>query len=83
MPFEKVEFKALLNTRDQLIASITKDLTENERKFLLSIKEGTPNWGLLGVAGAEKLPAIQWKLMNIQKMKLTTIASRLNASSDS
>lgn len=69
MPFEKVEFKALLGTRDQLIASLTKDLTENERIFLLSIKEGAPNWGLLGVVGAEKLPAIQWKLMNIKKMK--------------
>lgn len=69
MPFEKVELKALLETRERMIAQLNKDLTENERRFLLSIKEGNPNWKFLGVDGAEKLPAIQWKLMNIRKMK--------------
>jgi len=43
-------------------------LTGEEKSFLVSLKEGTPDWKLLGVAGAEKLPAIQWKLQNIRKM---------------
>ncbi len=69
MPFETVRVETLLETRDKLIATIQKDLTESERKFLLSLKEGAPNWNLLEIEGVEKLPSIQWKLMNIRKMK--------------
>lgn len=69
MPFEAVDLKELLDTREKLIATLRNDLTENERKFLLSVKKGAPEWNLLGITGADKLPAIQWKLMNVQKMK--------------
>jgi predicted nucleotidyltransferase component of viral defense system len=68
MPTEPVSLKELLSTRETLIKALNKSMTQDERLFLLSIKEGTPNWALLGVAHAETLPAIQWKLMNIKKM---------------
>lgn len=44
------------------------NLTNDERKFILSFKEGLPHWDWLGVVGAEKLPAPAWKLANIRKM---------------
>ncbi len=44
-------------------------MTENEKKFLLSIKQGEPDWDLMPVAGIDKLPAIQWKLINTRKME--------------
>jgi predicted nucleotidyltransferase component of viral defense system len=69
MPIESVTLKDLESTRTQLIAMLLRDLTDTERRFLLSIKEGDPKWELLGAAGAEQLPAIQWKLMKIKKMK--------------
>lgn len=69
MSTEPVTLDELLKTRSILIAMLKKELTQNERKFLLSIKEGAPQWDLLGVPGIEKLPAIQWKLANIKKMK--------------
>lgn len=69
MPFEPVKIETLLETRDRLIATIRKDLKEGERMFLLSLKEASPNWKLLGIEGIEKLPSIQWKLINIRKMK--------------
>lgn len=42
--------------------------TENERKFLVSLKIGLPDWSLMSVPGIEKLPAILWKLENRRKI---------------
>jgi len=32
------------------------------------VKEGKPRWDLIGLAGIERLPALRWKLINIEKM---------------
>ncbi len=63
-----VEYEILVATREQLIQTLQKNLTEAEKHFLVSVKEGQPKWELLNIAGIEKLPAIQWKLKNIQQM---------------
>jgi len=63
-----VTLDELLETRKQLIKIIKKDLTENERLFLLSIKQNEPDWDLINLPHIQQLPAIQWKLKNIQKM---------------
>jgi hypothetical protein len=34
----------------------------DHRRFLLSIKSGAPEWALLGLPGAESLPAVRWRL---------------------
>lgn len=59
----------LIQTREKLINLLQKDFTNSERQFLLSFKQGTPEWNLLGLSGVEKLPAPQWKLLNIKKMR--------------
>ena len=43
--------------------------TDSEKKFLLSVKRGEPDWKLFDIEGVEQLPAVQWKLQNIRKMK--------------
>ncbi|MDZ4676375.1 MAG: nucleotidyl transferase AbiEii/AbiGii toxin family protein [Oligoflexia bacterium] len=58
----------LYQVRNALIKQIHKDMTADEKEFLISLKSAEPNWGLLGIKGVEKLPAIQWKLQNIKKM---------------
>jgi predicted nucleotidyltransferase component of viral defense system len=68
MTDEPVEYEALVDAREQLIARLKTDMTMPEKKFLLSIKEGKPDWKLLGLEGVERLPAVQWKLKNIGKM---------------
>lgn len=45
-----------------------KELTDDEKTFLVSIKSGEPNWSVMGIKGIEELPALQWKLINIQKI---------------
>lgn len=66
---EHVEYNELVEVRGQLVDTIRNTLTENEKKFLLSIKQGEPDWSLMPVTGIDQLPGIQWKLMNIRKMK--------------
>jgi predicted nucleotidyltransferase component of viral defense system len=63
-----VSYEKLITTRQEMIDLLKRELTENERLFLLSIKEGQPKWELMEIKGIEKLPAIQWKLFNIRKM---------------
>ncbi len=44
-------------------------MTDDDRQLLLSVKRGEPDWNLFPVEGLERLPAVQWKLENIQKLK--------------
>ena len=56
-------------TREQLVSLINTGLTPQERAFLLSFKNRTPDWPLLGLSGISQLPAVTWKLQNLAKMK--------------
>jgi len=59
-----------LNTaRETYIDALQRGLTSAEKKFLVSVKTGAPQWDLLPVPGIERLPAIQWKLANIARME--------------
>jgi hypothetical protein len=39
----------------------------DHKKFLVSLKKGEPEWKLLGVDGADALPAARWRLENLAK----------------
>lgn len=69
MTVQSVSYKTLLEVREDYIATVKNRLTANERKFLLSIKEGAPDWSLIEIQNLDKLPAIQWKLRNIKMLK--------------
>jgi len=56
-------------SRENLIALISDTLTEADREFLVSFKEKNPKWNSLGLEGVENLPAVKWKLLNIDKMR--------------
>lgn len=58
----------LLETRKKLVSLIQNSLTENERQFILSVKQGNPKWQLMPFDHIQDLPAVQWKLANIAKM---------------
>ena len=64
----QISFKDILKTRRKLTQLLHQSLTKEEKEFLLSVKDGSPNWDLLGLKNIEKLPAVQWKLLNIRKM---------------
>ena len=68
MTQEKVSYDELVEVRSTLVSRIRKIITPDEKDFLLSFKNGEPDWKLLGIDGIENLPAVQWKLINIRKM---------------
>jgi len=69
MTTEEVTYDELVAVRESLIDTINETMMDTEKKFLLSIKQGEPDWDLMPVTGIDRLPAIQWKLLNIRKMK--------------
>jgi predicted nucleotidyltransferase component of viral defense system len=71
MTVDDVRLEELLKVRDTLIQKISEDLTLNERQFLLSMKLGEPEWNLLPFKNLNKLPALQWKLINVRKIDKT------------
>lgn len=56
-------------TRATLIDTIQQRLTDDEKRFLLSFEMGEPDWKLFPHPVLKDLPAIKWKLFNIQKLK--------------
>jgi hypothetical protein len=72
----------LIEARETLIAAITGRMPPEHRRFLLSIKGGAPDWSLLGVPGADALPAVRWRLDNLAKLdpgKRAALIARLRA----
>jgi hypothetical protein len=56
-------------TRAVLINTIGKRLTDQDKKFFISFESGEPDWELFPIPVLKDLPAIQWKLININKLK--------------
>lgn len=64
----EITLDELLNTRLNLIKELNNKLTKTNKEFLISFKEGNPNWDIFELKNIEFLPAINWKLHNIRKM---------------
>lgn len=63
-----VTVEELRAAQEELIKILHTDMTPNERKFLVSFKSLSPEWSLLGPPGIEDLPAVKWKMLNLQRM---------------
>lgn len=63
-----VALAALLETRERLIRELHERLDSNERRFLLSLAQNKPEWGLLGFKHLEELPGIRWKMKNLTQL---------------
>ena len=69
MTAEPVPLDALLIARERMVHELQQGLDDNERRFLLSLVGGTPDWSLLDVAHLEHLPGIRWKLRNLAQLR--------------
>jgi predicted nucleotidyltransferase component of viral defense system len=68
MTSTSVELAELLAVRRRLLNELPRSLTSDERQFLLSLANAEPQWELLSVKHARQLPAIKWKVHNLQKL---------------
>ncbi|MFB1487106.1 MULTISPECIES: hypothetical protein [unclassified Thiocapsa] len=71
MTAELVPLDALLAAQERMVRELQQGLDDNERRFLLSLVAGTPDWSLLGIAHLEHLPGIRWKLHNLAQLQKT------------
>jgi hypothetical protein len=69
MTAEPVELDALLAAREQMVRELQRDLTAEERRFLLSVVAAEPAWDLLDVPHLEQLPSLRWKLQNLERLR--------------
>jgi len=63
-PFSYEDFEV---TRVRLIKTINAVLTNEDKRFLLSVKEVNPDWNIYDF---QRFPSINWKLQNLQKLKM-------------
>ena len=68
MTLEPVALQELEVTRALLIQKVNEELKSEEKDFLISFHKLTPQWGLLGLNGVDELPAVKWKLINLERM---------------
>jgi hypothetical protein len=76
-----VTLDQLLQAREELIAGIVGCMPPAHRRFLLSIKRCEPDWTLLGVIGADRLPPVRWRLEKLRKLDVSRrsiLAGRLS-----
>lgn len=66
LPFTYDDFVA---AREQLVTELPKRFSDKDRAFLLSFKQGEPDWNLAPATGVELLPAVQWKLQNLRRLR--------------
>lgn len=64
-PFDYAEYEAV---RDKLVQTIHQNLTEEDKAFLLNVKNLTPDWKIYDF---ERFPSIAWKLRNLKALKET------------
>lgn len=62
-------YEDYIYTREQLVKTIKEKLTEKDKKFLVSFEQGEPDWSLFPIPVLKVLPAVNWKLLNIEKFK--------------
>lgn len=66
-----VTLDVLIQTRQRLFRELPGALDANEREFLRILARAKPDWPLLGIPHLEELPAIRWKLQNLETLART------------
>ncbi|MDI1249241.1 MAG: nucleotidyl transferase AbiEii/AbiGii toxin family protein [Lacunisphaera sp.] len=69
MAREPIALADLVAVRARLRRDLRTTLTDAHRRFLLGLVAGEPAWDLMGCRHLAELPAVQWKLRNLLKLK--------------
>lgn len=73
-----VTWQELAESRNDLINEVNSRLNETDRRFLISVKSGNPDWKLFPLKKIKMLPGVQWKLINIRRMDKKKHEAALN-----
>lgn len=67
----KFDYEDYKQARKDLIQMIHDGLNDDDKTFLLSFELGEPDWELCSAGDLSQFPSVQWKLLNIHKLRET------------
>jgi len=67
-----VSIGELEKARELLVKEIHLSLDDRDRNFLISFKAGEPDWSYFSVSHIKELPAVKWKMYNLDQLKTGT-----------
>ena len=62
-------YEDYLESRTALLSLVNGGLTITDKEFLLSFEQGDPDWQKCCAGDLSQYPSVQWKLLNIGKLK--------------
>ena len=62
-------YEDYLESRTALLSLVNGALTITDKEFLLSFEQGEPDWNKCCAGDLSQYPSVQWKLLNIGKLK--------------
>ncbi|MDY6791555.1 MAG: nucleotidyl transferase AbiEii/AbiGii toxin family protein [Thermodesulfobacteriota bacterium] len=68
MSYEPLKYEQIHETLPQLVTQIHSVMSDADRHFLLELKRGTQDWRKFALPEVEQLPAIRWKMLNLERM---------------
>lgn len=72
MTTNPVSIGELERTRELLVKEISLSLDDKDKDFLISFKAGEPDWSYFSVSHIKELPAVKWKMYNLDQLKTGT-----------
>ncbi len=69
MTDEPFSYEDYTRARSGLLQLVNDSLDTKDRDFLLSFESGAPDWSLCSAGNLSPYPSVQWKLLNIGKLK--------------
>jgi predicted nucleotidyltransferase component of viral defense system len=69
MTRQAVPMADLVEARARLIADLAARFGDPIGRFLLGLHDAAPDFGLIGLPQAAALPAVRWKLLNLERLK--------------
>ncbi len=69
MTADPVSLDTLLATRERLFKDVRSRLTDRQKRFLIGLSRAAPDWSLLACQHARDLPALRWKLENLERFR--------------
>jgi predicted nucleotidyltransferase component of viral defense system len=69
MTVAETPLQQLIDTRRRIRNELPGALTDVHRRFLISFVRAEPQWELMPFTHLKDLPAIRWKLLNLEKLR--------------
>ncbi|MDE2904165.1 MAG: nucleotidyl transferase AbiEii/AbiGii toxin family protein [Chloroflexota bacterium] len=67
MTEDDVSMETLVSTHADLTRNLVNNMSDAHRRFLASFYRRRPEWDLLGVDGVDRLPAVRWREINLDR----------------